>query len=168
MRRIKLHRVPECLCCLFLISESQISESHQIIAVRLVSLIQVIIKDHEIREGNCKVLNAHLVIQMALSVVEQTVISRFCLHRQTKFLFCKSLIVDHVGRLVIVVHHSCRFIRSDRSCLILFLRLIVLPEMLFCKSEIIMDVVILRSFQLSFPEVLRIYQRLPTDGTGAP
>lgn len=25
---------------------------------------------------------------MALSVVEQTVISRFCLHRQTKFLFC--------------------------------------------------------------------------------
>lgn len=73
MIRIIFQRFFKLLCCLLLISCSQICKPHQIIAVSLVFSIHIIVENKEIREGYCEEVIFRSIIHMPLAVIHQLV-----------------------------------------------------------------------------------------------
>ena len=148
------------LCSSIHVPQPKIGKSYQVITVRLIPFIQVIIKNQEVRKRYRKITYPHYIKDMLLSIVQKLVKPCRCLYRPVQFFPGQSLIVDHISRLVIVIHHSSRFIRTDAGFFkIRFCRCLIAPAF-FYDTQIIVYMIILTSFQLAFPKVLRIAQSL--------
>ena len=69
-----------------LLSQSQIAQAHEITAVSLVFHIQIILENQEIRQGHSEILDAHVIPDVLLSVVDQMCIRdsrRGCIRSST-------------------------------------------------------------------------------------
>lgn len=76
MGRLDCRRPRQKCGSLIRIAKPHIAERHQIIAVRAVAHRIILVKDQKLRQGNCKVLDLYLIVQMPLAVIDQAVESR--------------------------------------------------------------------------------------------
>ncbi len=69
---------PKIITIFFHLPESQIAKCHQIVAVCPVPHRIILVKNKEIRQGNRKIIDFHMVAKMLFTVIDKPVKSRLC------------------------------------------------------------------------------------------
>ena len=71
-----------------------------------VPLLQIFFKNQKIRQGYRKIIYLYLIAYMLFAIVYQFAESLYCLFFVTKLSVRQPLILDHFGRLIVVIHHA--------------------------------------------------------------
>src|SRR5258705_13273439 len=91
---IQSQYLAEVLLCLFRIANAQKAKSDHIITMNLISQVQVLIEDEQVRQGYRKVINLDMIIQVLLAEIDQSVEYRFRFYTVVKFFQCEPLLKD--------------------------------------------------------------------------
>ncbi|HEU0001684.1 MAG TPA: hypothetical protein VFQ36_12325, partial [Ktedonobacteraceae bacterium] len=67
MINVHLQNLLEVCASLLKLLKAEMTQAHHIVTMRPVSLIQVVLENEEIGQGNCKIVDFHVVKQMPLS-----------------------------------------------------------------------------------------------------
>src|SRR5579884_720219 len=121
--------------------QAQMTKPHHVIAMNLVLLLQIILEDKEIRQGNSEIVDLHVVVEMTFSIIFQFVEATPGLIHIVKFLPCESLVEDHIGRLVVVKYCACGFFISLRRYTKMFCCLCGISELLIGTSQIVVNMI---------------------------
>lgn len=87
-------------------SQSLKPQAHHKQAMLPIPLIQVFLKDQQIRQRYRKIIYLYLIAYMLFAIVYQFAESLYCLFFVTKLSVRQPLIIDHFGRLVVIIHHT--------------------------------------------------------------
>ena len=94
--------------CFVRLSQPPQSQAHHKQAMLPIPLIQVFLKDQQIRQRYRKIIYLYLIAYMLFAIVYQFAESLYCLFFITKLSVRQPLIIDHFGRLIVVIHHAHR------------------------------------------------------------
>ena len=115
-------------------------------------LRHICVKHGHIRYGDRKVIHLENIPDMLLSIIHEPVESGICLTQKAQFCFRQSLIKDHIGRLIIIVHHAGGLHGSQRRFLKALSRFLHSSLSLINQAEREINMIILRSFKPSLSE----------------
>ncbi len=93
---------------LFLLTKAIPPQTQQVETVCLVVSIKIIFEYLQVRKRHGEVINGDMVILMLLRIVNQTLQPLLRPLLITQCSSCQRLEIDHIRRLVIVVHHIFR------------------------------------------------------------
>ncbi|MNJ70965.1 hypothetical protein D3C77_674610 [compost metagenome] len=112
--------------------------------MNFIALIQIVLKDQEIRQRYREVIKFHIVKQMLFGIVNQFVEAAFGLLLVAELVPRHPLIKYQLRRLVIIIHRAGRLFQADR-CLIPALDcLLMTAQALIGIAKIIINVILLR------------------------
>ena len=122
-----------------------------------VPLVQVLLKDQQIRQGYRKIVYFYILLYMLSAILHQLSKSANRLFFVSKLSVCQSLIIDHFGRLVVVIHHAHRLRLSVTGFRKTCESFLCLSQLFPHQSKQIMQIILLGRLQFPFSQILGIF-----------
>lgn len=142
--------------CLF--SEPIIAKSKHIEAVDSIAEVEVAVPYQEVGERYGEVVHAHVIVEVLLSIIDESVEVCPCFVFVTKSTESKSGIENLVRFGVVIVHRRSGFGWAECSLIESLRGLVVLSESFIANTKEIVEIVFLSAVELAFAEVMRIFE----------
>ena len=110
---IQIRRPIKILPGFFLISQTKMPQTHQIMAMHTVSLIHIVFPYLQIRKRDGEIIHLERIEQMPLPKINQAIETSPGLRLATQPTKCQTLIKDFVRLLVVVIHRRHRLVEPD-------------------------------------------------------
>ena len=97
-----------------------------------------------------------MIRHMLCPIIQQLIEPGSGFHRFPQLFLCQTLVINHIRRLVIVIHHARRFIGSYASHFKICSCFLCSSQVFHNHAQIVVDMIILGAFQFPFSQVLRV------------